>query len=202
MFCPNENARMHHAAVSSHYGQQVIIDQCEKCGGIWFDAFELFKVKQGEAQEIEELDPDSLRAPSDIDHPTLLCPRDQAALFQYDDPNFPRGLVLMRCPKCQGFWLNRGEFTKYQEARQKLKVPEEKTLEDLKLEQDVKRLLESHRAGSSHDELAKAGKFLSTPVGNPALFPFDSSRGLSDERNTFDSILSVLILLLRLFIFR
>lgn len=202
MFCPNENARMHQAAVSSHYGQQVIIDQCEKCGGIWFDAFELYKVKQGEAQEIEELDPDIFTAPSDIDHPTLLCPRDQAALFQYDDPNFPKGLILMRCPKCQGFWLNRGEFTKYQEVRQKLKDPEEKTPEDLKLEEDVKRLLESHRAGNSHDGLAKVGKFLSTPVGDSALFPFDSTRGLSDERNTLDSILSVLILLLRLFVFR
>ena len=53
MFCPNEKARIHQVAVPSHYGQQVIIDQCEKCGGIWFDAFELFKVKQGEAQEIE-----------------------------------------------------------------------------------------------------------------------------------------------------
>lgn len=202
MFCPNENARMHQAAVSSHYGQQVIIDQCEKCGGIWFDAFELYKVKQGEAQEIEELDPDIFTAHSDIDHPTLLCPRDQAALFQYDDPNFPKGLILMRCPKCQGFWLNRGEFTKYQEVRQKLKDPEEKTPEDLKLEEDIKRLLESHRAGNSHDGLAKVGKFLSTPVGDSALFPFDSTRGLSDERNTLDSILSVLILLLRLFVFR
>lgn len=202
MFCPNENARMHQVAVSSHYGQQVIIDQCEKCGGIWFDAFELYKVKQGEAQEIEELDPDIFTAHSDIDHPTLLCPRDQAALFQYDDPNFPKGLILMRCPKCQGFWLNRGEFTKYQEVRQKLKDPEEKTPEDLKLEEDVKRLLESHRAGNSHDGLAKVGKFLSTPVGDSALFPFDSTRGLSDERNTLDSILSVLILLLRLFVFR
>ena len=103
MFCPNEKAGMYQVGVPSHYGQQVIIDQCEGCGGIWFDAFELFKVKLGEAQEIESLDPDRLRAPSDIDNPRLLCPRDRTALIQYKDPNFPKELILTRCPKCQGF---------------------------------------------------------------------------------------------------
>lgn len=202
MFCPNEKARMHQAAVPSHYGQQVFIDQCESCGGIWFDAFELYKVRQGEAENVEELDSELLRASSDIDSPTLLCPRDQAELFQFEDPSFPRGIILTRCPKCQGFWLNRGEFTKYQGARHELMLPKEKSPEDLKLDEDVKRLLESHRAGSGEDVLGKVGKFLSAPVDSQAFFSLDSSRGLTEEGITLDSILNILIVLLRLFIFR
>jgi len=202
MFCPNENARMHQAAVPSHYGQKVIIDQCGSCGGIWFDAFELYKVKQGEAEKVEELDSDLLRASSDIDNPPLLCPRDQTELFQFEDPKFPTGIILARCPTCQGFWLNRGEFTKYQQARHELTLPKEKSPEDLKLDEEVKRLLESHRAGSGEDVLGEVGKFLSAPVDSQAFFSLDSSRGLTEEGNTLDSILNILVVLLRLFIFR
>jgi Zn-finger nucleic acid-binding protein len=201
MFCPNEKVRMHHVAVPSHYGQEIILDQCESCGGIWFDAYELFKVKQDEASEIEKLDSDILRAPSDIDNPTLLCPRDQTALLQYDDPNFPSGIILTRCPKCQGFWLNRGIFTKYQEVRQNLKRPKAKTLEDQRLREDVKRLLESHRDNSGADVLGKVAAFLS-PSDKHAFSSSDSSWGIAEDKNPLDTVLNVLMVLLRLFVFK
>jgi Zn-finger nucleic acid-binding protein len=202
MFCPNDNADLRQATVPSHYGQKVIIDQCGSCGGIWFDAFELYKVKQGEAESIEMIDSDILRATSHIDKPPLLCPRDQTALVQFNDPQFPKDLVLTRCPKCQGFWLNRGVFTEYQVNRQKSKPPKEKTLEDLELEANVQRLLQAHREGSSHDVLGRAGKFLSAPVTPNTLFPQASGAGSSPAESTVDTIVSVLLLLMRLFVFR
>ena len=202
MFCPNEKAVMHQVGVPSHYGQQVIIDQCEGCGGIWFDAFELFRVKLGEAQEIESLDPDRLRTPSEIEDPRLLCPRDRTALVLYKDPNFPRELILTRCPKCQGFWLNRGEFTRYQETRQNLMLPKEKTLEDQRLGEEVKRILESNRDSNSTETLGKLGAFLSSPAHEHVISPLGSSQDFAEEGKTFDTILNVLIVLLRLFVFR
>jgi len=202
MLCPNDNTRMHSATVPSHYGQPVIIDQCGSCGGIWFDAFELYKVKQGEAASVEAVDPESLRTLSDIDEPTLLCPRDRTKLVQFDDPKFPREIILTRCPKCQGFWLNRGVFTQYQEARRKLMRPREKTPEDIKLNEDIKRMLQARLGGSSPDILARAGKFLSAPVGNQSLFPPGSGDRASAPETALDSILNILVLILRLFIFR
>jgi len=202
MLCPNDNTRMHPATVPSHYGQPVIIDQCGSCGGIWFDAFELYKVKQGEAASVEAVDPESLRTLSDIDEPTLLCPRDRTKLVQFDDPKFPREIILTRCPKCQGFWLNRGVFTQYQEARRKLMRPREKTPEDIKLNEDIKRMLQARLGGSSPDILARAGKFLSAPVGNQSLFPPGSGDRASAPETALDSILNILVLILRLFIFR
>ena len=53
MKCPNENAEMQQVKVESHYGQTVILDQCPKCGGIWFDSLELYSVKQGQAEIID-----------------------------------------------------------------------------------------------------------------------------------------------------
>jgi Zn-finger nucleic acid-binding protein len=202
MFCPNDTNSMRQASVPSHYGQPIIIDQCGSCGGVWFDAFELYKVKQGKAAEIEEIDPDVLRALSHINQQTLFCPRDRTELFQFKDPQFPKGIILMRCPKCHGFWLNRGVFTQYQEARQKLMISREQTPEDVKLKEDVKRLLHTHLNGSDQDVLGKVGKFLSTPVGKNALFPSYSSARTPAAENTFDSILNILIVILRLFVFR
>ena len=202
MFCPNEKAGLHQVGVRSHYGQQVIIDQCEDCGGIWFDAFELFKVKLGEAQEIEPLDSDRLRTPSDIDNRRLLCPRDKTELIQYRDSNFPKEIILTRCSKCQGFWLNRGEFTKYQETRQKMMLPKEKTLEDQKLGEAVNRILESNRDSCSTEALGKLGAFLSSPAHEQVSSPFGSSQGAAEEEKILDTVLNVLIILLRLFVFR
>jgi Zn-finger nucleic acid-binding protein len=202
MFCPNEKAGMHLVGVPSHYGQQVIIDQCEDCGGLWFDAFELFKVKLGEAKEIESLDSDRLRAPSGIDNPRLLCPRDRTALVQYKDPNFPRELILTRCPECQGFWLNRGEFTKYQDTREEMMLPKEKTLEDQQLGEEVKRILESGSDSGRTEALANLGAFLSSPAHEQVLSPFGSSQGADEPGKPLDMILNVLIVLLRLFVFR
>jgi len=207
MLCPNDNAMMHPTAVPSHYGQKVIIDQCEVCGGLWFDAFELYKINRDADELTERLDSNSLLAPSvlapsDIDHPTLLCPRDQAALYQFKDPSFPKGIILMRCGLCQGFWLNRGDFAKYQQSRQALTRPKEKTLADEKLDSEVKQLLAAHRAGNDYDVLGKAGAFLSAPVPGRTVSPLDASLGLNEKQDSLNSILNVLTALLRLFIFR
>lgn len=193
---------MHQVRVPSHYGHEVIIDQCDGCGGLWFDAFELFKVKLGEAQELESVDSDRLRAPSDIENPLLRCPRDRTALIQYEDPNFPKELILSRCPKCQGFWLNRGEFTRYQEVRQELKRPQAITLEDQKLGEEVNKILESHRGSSNTEALGKLGAYLSSPAHESVLSPFASSPGISEEGKSLDTVINVLMVLLRLFVFR
>ena len=188
--------------VPSQHGQKVIVDQCESCGGIWFDAFELYKVKQEGDELTEELDADIFRAPSEIQNRNLLCPRDKTQLFQFQDPRFPKSIILMRCPKCQGFWLNRGEFSKYREARQKLTQPWNRTLTDETLNAQVERLLESQRTGNSTDVMAKVGQFLSTPVTDQSIFPPGGGRGLLEKGNTFNSILDILILILRLVIFK
>jgi Zn-finger nucleic acid-binding protein len=202
MFCPNDNGMLHHTSVPSHYGQKVIIDQCEDCGGLWFDAFELYRVKPDADDCIKDLNSHSLRAPTDITNSTLRCPRDKTVLSQFRDSRFPSGIILMRCSKCQGFWLNRGEFTKFQQARETLKAPGEKSLEDERLDQKVQQLLASHRAGSSSDVLAKAGAFLSTPVGMSSVGSNSSSQELGQNENHLNTILNVLTMLLRLFIFR
>ena len=201
MICPNENVEMHPVRIESHYGQPIILGQCKGCGGIWFDESELFIAKQGEAEKIESLDLEILRAPSKIDKSILLCPGDQAELFRFNDRYFPKGIILERCPSCNGIWLNRGGFTKFQKVRQEFKCPKEKSPEDKKMEEDIERILASHQAGGNTDTLGKLGRFLSTPLDRNTLLLLEHSETTKEE-GTANLALNVLMLLFRAIVFR
>jgi Zn-finger nucleic acid-binding protein len=127
MLCPNDNAEMRQVKILSQYGGPIFVDQCQKCGGIWFDESDLFRAKQGEAEKIEELNTEILRTPSAMENSTFFCPRDGGAMHQFTDKYFPQDIVLVRCQLCHGIWLNRGMFTKYQQFRQKSMRPRKVT---------------------------------------------------------------------------
>jgi Zn-finger nucleic acid-binding protein len=194
MLCPNDQMEMQPVKVISHYGQPVILDQCKNCGGIWFDSLELYSARPGEAEKIELLDSAALQAPSQIENLILVCPRDGSQLSLFVDQNFPREIIVERCPACGGMWLNRGEFSKYQKARQELRARNEKGPADQKLKEDIERII-SNQATGSDDTLSRLGRFLSTPVDG-------NSQAPSSTENTVGTIISVLSLILRLFIFK
>jgi Zn-finger nucleic acid-binding protein len=200
MICPNDNIEMRQVKAESHYGQPVVLDQCPGCGGIWFDHFELYKARQGEADKIELLDAGNLRTSSKIKNTGLLCPRDRVKLVHFSDPLFPKDIIIARCPACNGFWLNRGEFTKYQKYRETLKKPREITPEDVKLEKDIERILAEHQAGKKTDTLGKLGKFLSTPMDSATMQPLEPDKISEKEKGAIGLILNALLLILRFFL--
>ena len=200
MICPNENIEMKQIKVESNYGQTVILDQCPKCGGIWFDSMELYSVKQGQAEKIESLNADTLRTSSVMEDSKLTCPRDSVKLVHFSDPFFPKNIIIARCPVCNGFWLNRGEFIKYQNYRQSLKKPREITAEDEKLEQDIERILAEHKTGDATNTLGNLGKFLGTPMDSMTWRPAEPEKLSEKEKNSINSITNALTTILRFFI--
>ena len=200
MICPNENTEMRQVKVESHYGEWVVLDQCPGCGGIWFDYFELYMVKHGQSDKIELLDADILWTPSAIENSDLVCPRDHAKLVRFIDPFFPKDIIIVRCPACNGFWLNRGEFTKYQKYRQELQQPKEVRIADEKLERDIERILAEHKTGDTVDVLGKLGRFLSTPLDSSTLRPLEPDKLSEKEESALNLILNVLTVILRIFI--
>jgi len=202
MICPNDNAEMHQVKILANYGQPLFLDQCEKCGGIWFDESELYRAKQEEAEKIDSLDADIFKAATTVDNSVHNCPKDGARLFHFTDRNFPAGIIVERCPVCDGFWLNRGEFTKFQYARQEFLRPKEPSPEDKKLQEDVEIILADHRNQVNNDVLSRLGKFLTAPVDTKTLLPLESNENSSKTANTIGIVLNVLTTLLRLFVFR
>lgn len=202
MICPNDNTQMHQVRIQSHYGQPIILEQCGQCGGIWFDESELFRAKEGEADKIELLDSEILRTHVNIEKPVLKCPRDKAELFQFKDRYFPKGIILERCPSCNGIWLNRGDFTKFQKARQELKRPKEKGPEDKRLEEEIERILAMHQAGDATDTLERLGSFLSTPMDRNTLLPLEADQSQPEAENTTNLAMNVLMLVFRALMLR
>jgi Zn-finger nucleic acid-binding protein len=171
MLCPNDSTEMRQVKIVGHYGGPIVIDQCAKCGGIWFDEAELFRAKQGEAEKIEMLDAEILRTPSPIENSTLFCPRSGAAMHRFTDKYLPQDIVLVRCPLCHGIWLNRGMFTKYQQFRQELMPTKGKTLQNKRLKESIAQweaLYESRRPPGT---LKRLREFLSTNI-NFGFIPF------------------------------
>lgn len=193
---------MHPVRIVAHYSQPIVIDQCEKCGGIWFDEMELFRARQGEAERIELLEDDALRNPSLCESSELLCPRDQTAMRRFTDSHFPQDLVLVRCFSCYGIWLNRGMFAGYQRFRQERMSSKEKSGHYTELEQSINQLIASHQSGGASKTMERLGRFLSTPVnGYASLSPSYSNSRYSPE-GAVSAGLTILVAVLRALILK
>ena len=205
MNCPNDNTPMHQVQIMANYGQPLFLDQCDCCGGIWFDESKLYRARQGEADKVDLLDTYILTASTPILNPEHCCPKDGTKLARFTDPYFPSGIFVERCPACNGFWLNRGEFTKFQHARQEMLRTKEPSAEDKKLQQQVQLILAEHHADGNNDTISRLGNYLSKPVDTKGMLPFnsqDSDDDSSNAGNTISAVLNVLTTLLRLFVFR
>ena len=196
MKCPNDNTEMRQVKIEGHYGQPILLEQCKECGGIWFDKMELFSARHGEAEKIEVFDSKSLWTPTNIEKRILRCPLDQSELFRFEDRYFLKGIILERCPSCSGIWLNRGDFTKFQQARQELKRPKERSAKDKRLEEDIKHILSVHRAEAASNTLEGLGRFLSMPIDRETLRPLEQSEEQPEQGKTGNLILDVVMLVL------
>jgi Zn-finger nucleic acid-binding protein len=202
MRCPNDNTEMEQVKAESFYGQTVILDQCPECGGIWFDELELYAPKQGEADRIELLDVPSLTSPSALQSESLVCPRGHNSLIRFVDPFFPKDLILARCQTCNGYWLNRGEFSKYQQFRQ-VRKNSNKTIEavigDSKEKQELLAILQKHDSKDPTRALGELGRFLSTPLDNMTWQPLEPEKLSEKEKNAFNLIMTAISLIFRFF---
>jgi Zn-finger nucleic acid-binding protein len=196
MKCPNDNTEMSQAKIEGHYGQPILLEQCKECGGIWFDEMKLFSARNGEAERIEVFDSKNLWTPTSMVKRIRRCPLDQTELFRFKDRYFLKGIILERCPSCNGIWLNRGDFTRFQHTRQELKRPKDRSSKDKKLEEDIKSILASYRAETASNTLGKLGAFLSTPIDRRTLQPLGQSWDQLEQEKTGNPILDALMLVL------
>jgi Zn-finger nucleic acid-binding protein len=204
MNCPNDNTPMHQVTITANYGQPLYLDQCDCCGGIWFDESELYRARQGEAEKVDLIDTYILTTSTPVENAVHCCPRDNTKLERFTDPNFPAGIFVERCPCCNGFWLNRGEFTKFQHARQEMVKTKEPTAEDKKLQEQVALILANHHADSTHEDvLSRLGIFLNKDMNSEGLnFLKSNDDDTPNAGNTSGVVLNVLTTLLRLFVFK
>ena len=89
----------------------VVLDGCDACGGIWFDADELRQVIRsggsGSGSAEAEYVPGPAGAPAAREDAS--CPRCGVALYEFSYPHSPE-IKLDACPQCKGIWVDDGEL--------------------------------------------------------------------------------------------
>ncbi len=128
LICPECSGVCKEVYAEANYGRVLLLDQCNDCGGIWFDNWELYYLKDAEAKRLDTVNLNSLLAKSLVQKGTGLCPRRCGIpLESFQDPNLPVDSRINRCKRCNGLWLNRGELVKYEENKNRLRSRFEKT---------------------------------------------------------------------------
>ena len=192
MNCINCQHELRNVKLLSHYGAVVDVEQCPECGGVWFDADEIYHAKHGEALKLKDINPAILKNDTPISTEALKCPRDNEDLKIFKDPNWPSSIVVEHCSKCGGFWFNRGEFADFQNARQEKKKEREqndiqKPKDDDELIGQVSRLLEGAKSGENSGTLGNLGKFLSLPGSGRIAMPLTKTVSLDIDKGLLEA---------------
>ncbi len=108
MRCPEDKSELH---PTDYKG--VSIEECPKCLGRWFDRDELREAKDRTDDDLRWLDFDPFAEEADrfaVPSKGKRCPKDSTGMeaLTYERS----GVVIDRCPRCRGLWLNHGEFEK------------------------------------------------------------------------------------------
>lgn len=192
MFCPNCGSKFKKIITKSHYGAKIEIDQCSKCGGIWCDKLEMYKISPKQGIEIDKVDLSKIRQLKLIKK-DLICPKCKKPLKKFSDPFFPKQIQLDCCFSCGGFWFNRGELTQFKKWQQEkiMKFSQKELSEkDKEFIKDVKRLMELQKSDKD-DMFAKVGKFLTQPVSR--FKPYDKVDSSKEKKMAIAYIIFQLI---------
>jgi Zn-finger nucleic acid-binding protein len=113
---------MTHVVARANPGSLIQLDQCGLCGGIWCDQWELFPIQSDEAARLEPVDEKLLSTPTEFGAKTVYCPRCTGQLAIFKDSVLPNDILLRRCSRCEGIWLNRGQLSRYKNHQKRIKL--------------------------------------------------------------------------------
>jgi len=115
--CPGCGARLGRVRAEASYRRIIVLDQCPRCGGVWFDRWELYLLDDGAAESLEKVDEGLFLGRVPARKGSGECPVCAVPLVRFADPNLPPDSSIKRCGACGGLWLRRGEIGSYASYR-------------------------------------------------------------------------------------
>ncbi|NUQ01957.1 MAG: zf-TFIIB domain-containing protein, partial [Armatimonadetes bacterium] len=103
-FCPSCGAILRSWRIGP-----VMVEGCDTCGGVWFDAAELKRIANLPGQPLEALEGEFTRGLGGGGGGKQRCPADRTPLEPKQLKQAPE-VTLDVCPTCQGLWLDDGEL--------------------------------------------------------------------------------------------
>jgi Zn-finger nucleic acid-binding protein len=108
MECPKCQARMEVVRF-----EDVEVDRCIRCGGLWFDALEHEELRRRAGSEAIDAGP-TWQAPMHDVQGKVFCPVDGTLMVRLVDAAQPQ-MGVESCPMCHGTFFDAGEFTEFKE---------------------------------------------------------------------------------------
>ncbi len=91
--------------------ENIEVERCLKCNGIWFDMLEEEDLKEINGAEVIDMPNRRIgRKYNRIEN--INCPKCSAKMIKMVDKDQPH-IWLEKCPVCYGVWFDAGEFTDY-----------------------------------------------------------------------------------------
>ncbi|MCF7908669.1 MAG: zf-TFIIB domain-containing protein [Candidatus Omnitrophica bacterium] len=99
--------------------ENVKVDICWVCEGVWFDRGELEKVLVADSTDFNKIDVDrdildgqeAKKMHDELDKKISKCPRCTSDIELVKE-RYPKGVSVDACPECSGIWLDGGEIHK------------------------------------------------------------------------------------------
>ncbi len=116
MTCPSCGYQLQKLSVTTDSGGRFDVDHCGRCGGTWFDPYEINRVPYHEVLRLAKLTVLPLKQPTLL--PKRVCPSCHKELVHFSSESLPAKTKLLRCPKCHGIWASQRtleEFKNHQE---------------------------------------------------------------------------------------
>ncbi|MFN4219383.1 MAG: zf-TFIIB domain-containing protein [bacterium] len=110
MTCPRCKTRGEIYHLKKANLENIEIDICENCGGIWFDKSELGQAVKISSEEIQKLT-NILENTNQVEKEDveLNCPRCDIPMMKYRYM-YTSNIYIDSCEKCEGIWIDKGEL--------------------------------------------------------------------------------------------
>ncbi|MGQ0551095.1 MAG: zf-TFIIB domain-containing protein, partial [Armatimonadota bacterium] len=115
--CPDCEQALLAQTIPSHYAAPIPVDRCGACGGIWFDALELYMVSTAALMGVGSRS-SAVPAGGALGG-SLKCPRCRLPLRRSAPYGASAGVWLHECTVCGGVWIRPTDLLKFAEERER-----------------------------------------------------------------------------------
>lgn len=124
MICPSCSYILQKFSVTTNEGGRFYVDHCGRCGGTWFDPYEINRIP---FHEVVRLAKETVLAQNQRKFKgSNLCPRCHKKLTRLEGESMPKGVILTQCGICHGIWAS-------QKALEEFKKHQNQTVEEYKV---------------------------------------------------------------------
>ncbi|MBI4990676.1 zf-TFIIB domain-containing protein [Candidatus Gottesmanbacteria bacterium] len=116
MSCPSCGYLLQKLEVHTNTGGKFAVDHCGRCGGTWFDPYEINRIPYHEVMRIAHLTVLPKAPPTQ--QSSHKCPRCHKELVPSHYESVPKGVHMLRCSRCGGIWATQKALTEFKKHQQ------------------------------------------------------------------------------------